>query len=74
MPRARGGSSATNGSKASAGETPTITTALGEQPVSHQSVEPARWEDLTGRLEEVIRVRGARQHSLRNVDLTIPRT
>ncbi|MFN9070025.1 MAG: excinuclease ABC subunit UvrA [Cyanobacteriota bacterium] len=73
MPRARGGSSATNGSKASAGETPTITTALGEQPVSHQSVEPARWEDLTGRLEDVIRVRGARQHNLRNVDLTIPR-
>ncbi|MEB3318841.1 MAG: excinuclease ABC subunit UvrA [Cyanobacteriota bacterium] len=30
-------------------------------------------EGLTSRLEDVIRVRGARQHNLRNVDLTIPR-
>ncbi|MEB3165583.1 MAG: hypothetical protein VKO65_02820, partial [Cyanobacteriota bacterium] len=26
-----------------------------------------------GSLEDVIRVRGARQHNLRNIDLTIPR-
>jgi excinuclease ABC subunit A len=30
-------------------------------------------DGLTSRLEDVIRVRGARQHNLRNVDLTIPR-
>jgi excinuclease ABC subunit A len=58
MPRARGGSSAPNGSKATAGEPPSI------------SAGP---EGLSGRLEDVIRVRGARQHNLCNVDLTIPR-
>ena len=30
-------------------------------------------DGLSSRLEDVIRVRGARQHNLRNVDLTIPR-
>jgi excinuclease ABC subunit A len=30
-------------------------------------------DGLNSRLEDVIRVRGARQHNLRNVDLTIPR-
>jgi excinuclease ABC subunit A len=58
MPRARGGSSAPNGSKATAGDSPTL------------SAGP---DGLSGRLEDVIRVRGARQHNLRNVDLTIPR-
>ena len=58
MPRARGGSPAPNGSKATAGEPPSI------------SAGP---EGLSGRLEDVIRVRGARQHNLCNVDLTIPR-
>ncbi|MEB3243802.1 MAG: excinuclease ABC subunit A, partial [Cyanobacteriota bacterium] len=55
MPRARGGSSANNGSKASAGVDPSL--KLSTLPES----------------AEVIRVRGARQHNLRNVDLTIPR-
>jgi excinuclease ABC subunit A len=58
MPRARGGSSATDGSKATAGDAPSL------------SVGP---DGLSGRLEDVIRVRGARQHNLCNVDLTIPR-
>ena len=58
MPRARGGSPAPNGSKATAGDSPTL------------SAGP---DGLSGRLEDVIRVRGARQHNLRNVDLTIPR-
>ena len=58
MPRARGGSPAPNGSKANAGDSPTL------------SAGP---DGLSGRLEDVIRVRGARQHNLRNVDLTIPR-
>ncbi|MFM9046919.1 MAG: hypothetical protein ACKOOH_04555, partial [Cyanobium sp.] len=58
MPRARGGSPATNGSKAAAGAPSSI------------SAGP---DGLSPRLEDVIRVRGARQHNLRNVDLTIPR-
>jgi excinuclease ABC subunit A len=58
MPRARGGSSAPNGSKATAGDAPNL------------SAGP---DGLSGRLEDVIRVRGARQHNLCNVDLTIPR-
>ena len=58
MPRARGGSPAPNGSNATAGDSPTL------------SAGP---DGLSGRLEDVIRVRGARQHNLRNVDLTIPR-
>jgi len=58
MPRARGGSSAPNGSKATAGDTTNLS---------------AGSDGLSGRLEDVIRVRGARQHNLCNVDLTIPR-
>ncbi|MGA1304310.1 MAG: excinuclease ABC subunit UvrA [Cyanobium sp.] len=58
MPRARGGSSAPNGSKATAGDAPNL------------SAGP---DGLSDRLEDVIRVRGARQHNLCNVDLTIPR-
>ena len=58
MPRAKGGSSATNGSRADAGVPPSLS-----------SPGP---DGLSPRLEDVIRVRGARQHNLRNVDLTIP--
>jgi excinuclease ABC subunit A len=53
MPRARAGSTASNGNGKGAAE-------------PHQALSG-------GSLEDVIRVRGARQHNLRNVDLTIPR-
>ncbi|MFN9661405.1 MAG: excinuclease ABC subunit UvrA [Cyanobacteriota bacterium] len=36
-------------------------------------LETAGGDGLSNRLEDVIRVRGARQHNLHNVDLTIPR-
>ncbi|MEB3306224.1 MAG: excinuclease ABC subunit A, partial [Cyanobacteriota bacterium] len=68
MPRARAGSSAANGS-------PNGGPHVGRESSSGRA--PAAGEDpsdgLTKRLEDVIRVRGARQHNLRNVDLTIPR-
>jgi excinuclease ABC subunit A len=57
---------------------PRATTAAGKgQPLrSHQAtvVEKAALQTLNGgSLDNVIRVRGARQHNLRNIDLTIPR-
>ncbi|WP_269622054.1 excinuclease ABC subunit UvrA [Prochlorococcus marinus] len=39
---------------------------MGKQDATHKSL-------LSDSLEEVIRIRGARQHNLKNVDLTIPR-
>ncbi|MCS5693187.1 excinuclease ABC subunit UvrA [Cyanobium sp. FGCU-6] len=57
MPRARNGS-----------------TARSAQPVEEGGNGNAALRTLNGgSLEDVIRVRGARQHNLRNVDLTIPR-
>ncbi len=66
MPRARSGSGskslATNGGGPEA--LSTLATASGLDPSAMLS---------GGTLEDVIRVRGARQHNLRNVDLTLPR-
>jgi excinuclease ABC subunit A len=55
---------------------PRATPANGTSKRTLQSTvaEKAALQTLTGgNLEDVIRVRGARQHNLRNVDLTIPR-
>ncbi len=66
MPRAKSSaasSSATNGAAASR------TLA---QTVHEKALDPSRVLS-GGSFEDVIRVRGARQHNLKNVDLTIPR-
>jgi excinuclease ABC subunit A len=66
MPRAKSSaasSSATNG--AAAGRTLA-------QTVHEKALDPSRVLS-GGSFEDVIRVRGARQHNLKNVDLTIPR-
>ena len=42
-------------------------------PTASSSGREIAKDGLGNRLEDVIRVRGARQHNLRNVDLTIPR-
>ncbi len=66
MPRARSGSGskslATNGGGPEA--LSSLATASGLDPSAMLS---------GGSLEDVIRVRGARQHNLRNIDLTLPR-
>ncbi len=66
MPRARSGSGskslATNGGGPEA--LSSLATASGHDPSAMLS---------GGSLEDVIRVRGARQHNLRNIDLTLPR-
>jgi excinuclease ABC subunit A len=72
MPRARAGSPAADGP--STGGSP-----AGRGPALKGAITPSTGsgamatDGLTSRLEDVIRVRGARQHNLRNVDLTIPR-
>ena len=74
MPRASAGSRSTKVAVTppqSAASTPPS-----KPPSGHGSpVEPgAAHQQLSGgRLEDVIRVRGARQHNLKNVDITIPR-
>ncbi|WP_255107472.1 excinuclease ABC subunit UvrA [Synechococcus sp. RedBA-s] len=66
MPRARSGS----GSKSPAtnGEGPEALSGL----ATTSGLDPSALLN-GGSLEDVIRVRGARQHNLRNVDLTLPR-
>jgi excinuclease ABC subunit A len=66
MPRARSGS----GSKSPAanGEAPEALSGL----ATTSGLDPSALLN-GGSLEDVIRVRGARQHNLRNVDLTLPR-
>ncbi|MEB3171084.1 MAG: hypothetical protein VKK43_06905, partial [Synechococcaceae cyanobacterium] len=66
MPRARAGSTASNGTgKGAARQAPPPAPAPAA-PEAHRLLSG-------GSLEDVIRVRGARQHNLQNVDLTIPR-
>ncbi|MFN9629709.1 MAG: excinuclease ABC subunit UvrA [Cyanobacteriota bacterium] len=72
MPRARAGSPAANGPSTGgspAGRGPALKGAI-TTPAGRGAYAT---DGLTSRLEDVIRVRGARQHNLRNVDLTIPR-
>jgi len=78
MPRASAGSRSTKVAVTppqSAPSTPP-STPPSKPPSGHGNpVEPgAASQQLSGgRLEDVIRVRGARQHNLKNVDITIPR-
>ena len=62
MPRAKSSAAAS-----SAGTSRTLA-----QTVHEKALDPSRVLS-GGSLEDVIRVRGARQHNLKNVDLTIPR-
>jgi excinuclease ABC subunit A len=50
-----------------------VRTSPVQGPPPGDSSQPLGGDGLGQRLEDVIRVRGARQHNLRNVDLTIPR-
>jgi excinuclease ABC subunit A len=71
MPRARAGTPAVNSAPngGSVKGKPSASKPLAAELSSREDPRVG----LTSRLEDVIRVRGARQHNLRNVDLTIPR-
>jgi excinuclease ABC subunit A len=71
MPRARAGSPAVN-SAPNGGPRSGKSSASKGQSDAHPAIKDPL-DPWTSRLEDVIRVRGARQHNLRNVDLTIPR-
>ena len=70
MPRASAGSRSPQVARA-----PAVPAPSESSPSQPPVVEPqaAHHRLSGGSLEEVIRVRGARQHNLKNVDLTIPR-
>ena len=71
MPRARAGSPAVNGPPSGGSASGGGSASMGAKAASaHLRADS---DGLSSRLEDVIRVRGARQHNLRNVDLTIPR-
>jgi excinuclease ABC subunit A len=70
MPRASAGSRSTPAAVNAPPSEPLLATAV---PVSSRRAQPAHHQLSGDSLEEVIRVRGARQHNLKNVDLTIPR-
>ena len=74
MPRASAGSRSARAA-ASTGQPPTLPRGSADPVAGSVAAEAALAPRLLsgGSLEDVIRVRGARQHNLRNVDLTIPR-
>jgi len=58
--------------KSSAADSSTAPSRTLAQTIHEKALDPSRVLS-GGSLEDVIRVRGARQHNLKNVDLTIPR-
>ena len=70
MPRASAGSRSTPAAVNAPPSEPSLAAAV---PVSSRRAQPVHHQLSDDSLEDVIRVRGARQHNLKNVDLTIPR-